>query len=234
MSESDELVKKYDLEPTPMSVTKLGELVSKRDRSIDEIINVISSDIALKSRLLRAANPSDGHLKIDSVQEAVLRTGVGCSLVLAMSDPLIKALTRTFMTMASVKLVPINPSNVGSMDETIYLGSARFDGKARGTVYIRIRESFAFEITSKMLELESPEEIAESAADVLGELVNMVVGSFKSNLCDAGLSCSLSLPTVERVQEFKAPPSSGGRHQVFAFKAGLQPVLLNILVDSTE
>ena len=108
MSESDELVKKYDLEPTPMSVTKLGELVSKRDRSIDEIINVISSDIALKSRLLRAANPSDGHLKIDSVQEAVLRTGVGCLLVLAMSDPLIKALTRTFMTMASVKLVPIN------------------------------------------------------------------------------------------------------------------------------
>ena len=85
MSESDELVKKYDLEPTPMSVAKLGELVSKRDRSIDEIINVISSDIALKSRLLRAANPSDGHLKIDSVQEAVLRTGVGCVLVLAMS-----------------------------------------------------------------------------------------------------------------------------------------------------
>ena len=234
MSDSESLVSKYNLEPTPQSVARLANLLSKRNADLEEVINVISSDLALKSRLLRAASPADGNLKIDSVHEAVMRTGVGCVLVLAMSDPLVKALTKTFMTMASIKLVPTDPSSVGPMDETVYLGSAKFSGKADGIVYIRLREAFARQIAGAILETESEEEISDGVADVLGEMVNMVVGTFKSNLCDAGLTCQLSLPDVSRVAEFKIPTVSGGRHQAFAFRGKNQHLMLNILVNSTD
>lgn len=234
MSDLNTLLKKYSVEPSPQSVARLGQLVMKRDADIGEIVKVISSDIGLRIRLLRAANPSDGNIKIDSVHEAVVRAGVGCVLVLAMSDPLIRALIKTFSTMATVKLEPADPATVGPIIGSHYVGSAKFSGKATGVVYIRLQDTLARHLAAQILGTSSTEEIDSGVRDVLGELVNMVVGSFKSNLCDAGLSCKLSLPEVSRVSDFKLPSVSGGRHQVFAFRASHEPVLLNIIVNSTD
>lgn len=234
MSELENLLKKYAVEPSPQSVARLGQLVMKRDADIEEIVKVISSDIGLKVRLLRAANPTDGNLKIESVHEAVVRAGVGCVLVLAMSEPLIKALIKTFITMAATKLDPVNHASIGPLVNPHFLGSAKFWGKASGVVYIRLEDPLARRLAAHILGTTAPEELDAGVQDVLGELVNMVVGSFKSNLCDAGLSCKLSLPTVSLVSDFHLPPVAGGRHQMFAFRATHDPVLLNIVVDSTE
>jgi hypothetical protein len=57
------------------------------------------------------------------------------------------------------------------------------------------------------------------ANDVLGEMCNMVVGNFKSNLCDAGLDCKLSSPKISRTKEFKLQCIKGGSSERFAFRA---------------
>ena len=91
----NELVERYGLEAMPESVARLTKLVSRQDADIDQLARVIKTDKLLTQRLLRAANPSaksDAEMEIDDVESALMRTGVGCALVLAMGAPLTLAL----------------------------------------------------------------------------------------------------------------------------------------------
>ena len=62
----------------------------------------------------------------------------------------------------------------------------------------------------------------------------MIVGNFKSNLCDAGLSCKISVPEVNSTGEFDPPQTRPGRHQAYAFRNEGMPLFINIIVESTE
>ncbi len=234
MSNGAALTRKYGLEPLSESVVRLGKLVMKRDADMDEIVKVISTDQALKAQLLRAASPADGHLTVDTVEQAIFRTGIGCVLALAMSDPLVKAVGRTFHTMVGVQLEPADPVSMGPLVGTYFLGSADFSGRATGSVHLRLQDDFGRYITAQVLMTGEGDEITEGVNDVLGELVNMVVGNFKSNLNDAGLTCKLSLPRVTKTAEFSVPRVASGRHQVFGFKYQNNKVLVDIVVTSTD
>ncbi len=233
MSDPNLLSQKFGIAPLPDSVVRLGKLVMKRDADVEEIIKVIKTDNALTERLLRAAN-TGGRTDIETVDQAVFRTGVGCLLLLAMSEPLIRAVTNTFSTMASINLEPVDPIVIGPINGGQFVGSATFAGKANGVVYIRLKDSFAAFLTSQVLGTKVPAEIRAGVTDLLKELVNMVVGNFKSNLVDAGLSCKLGLPQVARVTEFTPPTATQGRHQVFTFRFNKEPVIMDVVVEATE
>ena len=47
--------------------------------------------------------------------------------------------------------------------------------------------------------MKDPNEIR----DVAGELLNIMTGNFKSNLCDAGLDCKLQPPEVTLTDRFR-------------------------------
>lgn len=234
MHDSSILARKYGLEPLPESVVRLGRLVTNRNADIQEIIKVLSTDDVLRARLFRAASPTDGFVELESIEEAVLRTGIGCVLVLAMSDPLMKAVTNTFSTFAGIELQGADLSNLGVLPKSHYLGQARFSGRATGSVYIRVPEFLGRQIAVKLLGNLSKDDLASAIPEVLGEIVNMVVGNLKSNLTDAGLGCKLGLPEVTKVSEFKAPEVPLGWHQVFAFKHFLSTMLVDIVVTSTD
>ncbi|MEN9575235.1 MAG: Chemotaxis phosphatase CheX [Verrucomicrobiota bacterium] len=53
--------------------------------------------------------------------------------------------------------------------------------------------------------------------DVIGELSNMVVGNFKSNLCDAGLNCKLSPPAISRTSDFSLRTAPGNLAERIGF-----------------
>ena len=71
------IAKAYDLDPIPMSGTKLANLVADPESSLESIIQVVSLDQALTARVLRAANSaaSAARSQITTVKDAVVRLG---------------------------------------------------------------------------------------------------------------------------------------------------------------
>jgi putative nucleotidyltransferase with HDIG domain len=78
------IAKTYDLEPIPMSGTKLASLVADPDSTLESIAEVVSFDQALTGRALRAANSaaSASHSTITTVKDAVVRLGRSTMLTL--------------------------------------------------------------------------------------------------------------------------------------------------------
>jgi putative nucleotidyltransferase with HDIG domain len=78
------IAKACDLEPIPMSGTKLANLVADPESTIESITEVVSLDQALAGRALRAANSaaSAARSPITTVKDAVVRLGRGTMLTL--------------------------------------------------------------------------------------------------------------------------------------------------------
>src|SRR5258708_5175458 len=93
-SKSDDFTKRYGLEPVPESVIHLTKLVAQQDADIEEIGKLIVKDPRITARLLRFANPraeSQHDYDITTVDEALMRTGMAPVILLAMLDPLTRA-----------------------------------------------------------------------------------------------------------------------------------------------
>jgi HD-like signal output (HDOD) protein len=73
------------LEPLPMTVMKLTEVISNGDHEIAEIADVVALDQALTAALLRRANSAMGGSRapVATVREAVVRLGSGPLLSMA-------------------------------------------------------------------------------------------------------------------------------------------------------
>jgi CheY-specific phosphatase CheX len=218
-----ELARKYGFAPKLESASRLTQLVARQDADLDEIARVINKDPALRDRLLRMANPESenaAEYTVESVEEALLRRGVGCAMVLAMGTPLAFALIKTFQTMLSRKLEPIDRLHAEPLDSGHLLATIGFSGKILGAVYLRMNPPSARHIAAAILGLRPNETIdADEISDVTGELLNIMTGNFKSNLCDAGLDCRLAPPEVRFSNDSRSPVVPGGGLERLAFHA---------------
>ena len=93
-------------------------------------------------------------------------------------------------------------------------------GKDTCLVHLLLPSAFVPLLGERLLGL-SPAYMEDptTANDVIGELCNMIVGNFKSNLCDAGLTCKLSPPNITRTEDFKLRGVDGGTSQRYGFRA---------------
>jgi len=77
--------------------------------------------------------------------------------------------------------------------------SVGFNGQLTGVVYSYCTHHFARTVTGNLLGLEESEVGDDSMVnDAMGEVANMIVGQIKSSLCDRGLPCTLTLPSILR------------------------------------
>jgi HD-like signal output (HDOD) protein len=78
------IARAYDLEPIPMSGTKLANLIADSESTIESISEVVGLDQALAGRALRAANSaaSAARSPITTVKDAVVRLGRSTMLTL--------------------------------------------------------------------------------------------------------------------------------------------------------
>jgi len=78
------IAKAYDLDPIPMSGTKLANLVADPESSLEDITQIVSLDQALTARILRAANSaaSAARSQITTPKDAVIRLGRSAILTL--------------------------------------------------------------------------------------------------------------------------------------------------------
>jgi chemotaxis protein CheX len=229
---AEQIASTIGLEAVPENVRSLTNLVSRQDAPMQEITKLITADKELTRRLLRAANPraaTEDDYKVTSVDAALMRAGVGCALLLAMSDPLIRAVKRTFQTMIGVELKDCAAGILAPLEKEHVIGVVSFEGKATGRVNLRLSPASAGAAAATVLGFETDDE--GDVNDVIGELSNMVVGNFKSNLCDAGLSCKLNPPKISRTAEFKLRADDGGLAERTGFRAAEIEIFVDILVN---
>ncbi len=104
-----------------------------------------------------------------------------------------------FATMLDWKVTPLSPEEESKNPHRFPLaavnGNIGFAGALAGGIYFCVSESLALSICVKMLGEGS---WREEMADVIGELTNMLAGSVKSRLCDAGYQVAMSIPNIMR------------------------------------
>ena len=85
-----------ELEPLPISVTRLACLVANEHTEMAEIAQVIAYDQILTSSLIRVANSagSGGRAPVSTVRDAVVRVGTGTVLAVAMSASIGRRMSR--------------------------------------------------------------------------------------------------------------------------------------------
>lgn len=226
----DDFAKRCGLESVPESVRRLGLLVSRPDATTEDVAKLIAQDKGFTARLLRAANPRadcEEDYGCTTVEDALQRTGMGIVLLVAMYDPLLTAVQKTFHTMLGAELKMMDAATLPFEGDHI-LCEIAFTGKATGTAALRLTLPTALQVAARVLGMPAAELTDQSVInDVIGELSNMVVGNFKSNLCDAGLNCKLTPPDIKRTRDLLLRNDSGN----LAERIGFHAADLNLFVD---
>jgi chemotaxis protein CheX len=230
---AEDFAKRYGLDSISESVRRLGQLVSNPDATTEEIAKVIGKDQDFTARLLRAANPkaeTEADYVATTVEEALQRTGIGSVLLVAMHDPLMGAVQKTFRTMLGAELKRLTAAM--PFEGEHILCEIAFTGKATGAAALRLTTSTALQIAARVLGMPSADlDDPATIDDVIGELSNMVVGNFKSNLCDAGLNCKLSPPVIRRTSDFKLRSITGSLAERIGFHAPQIELFVDLLVN---
>lgn len=227
MATSEELLKKYQLAALPENVRRLGQLIQGAfDTNAHEIAKIIKADQPIADRVIKIATRGrDIDMDIDS---AVVRIGIHQITLVVMTELLMHAVKKTFATMLRL---PLDTQEVVNAYGDQVVGCIHFKGKANGRVFLRIPCKAANSLVTRFLGKDLPAEPAELFPDVVGELLNIVGGNFKSNLVDAGLTCNLSVPQVETKTGFSADVGGGEHHLSIPFTADAMGMFLDLIVS---
>ncbi len=138
-------------------------------------------------------------------------------------------ISEVFSTMFSQSVEAISPPDLRLTQEVLIAGSVGFVGEANGVVYVHLTESFAKSLASGMLQMPENELDDEMVNDAVAEISNMIVGSVKSNLCDRGFPCVLTIPSIVRGRDFGAEASAGSERASLGFQCGPGQLFVEVL-----
>jgi chemotaxis protein CheX len=152
-------------------------------------------------------------------------------------ENIVRAVGDVFKTMLGQSVqfrgLECTPSKHVTGDGQQIVGTVGFIGEINGLIYLYIDENFAGQCTRDMLgmsEQEFAENGAESVNDAIGEITNMVVGSFKNGLCDAGYPCKLTIPSILRGSSFSVEPIKTSLRYVYTFDNSGHQIIADILL----
>ncbi len=147
----------------------------------------------------KSSGPSEQAIKLASLprEETQLR----------FSGALDSAITEVFDVMVGISLGSSDQVTLPRVaDYTAMIGLA---GELCGVLSFRCSMDTAAGITARMLETtERPTQ--ETIRDALGEICNMVAGSFKVQVSDLATQCWLSVPTVVSGSDYQLYPLADG------------------------
>lgn len=145
-------------------------------------------------------------------------------------SPLIESATReVFEVMLGSRLEPFqdDPSLVTEMIAMVGLS-----GRVAGVVSFHCTARGAQRMATKMLGTAATPtgEDEDTARDAVGEICNMVAGSFKNKLGQVGDECKLSVPTIISGAECTMQANPGGTHvqMPFTFEGSPIAIALNL------
>jgi chemotaxis protein CheX len=140
-----------------------------------------------------------------------------------------------FDTMLSMKVESIEDSPSENSNGHQIVGSVGFAGAVLGNLNLYVGQEFACQMTAAMLGMETDEiEGDEEVHDVIGELCNMICGDLKSRLCDVGLACELSIPSITCGKEFTIESRGWDRSEQFGFRNDNHTALVAVYMKSAN
>jgi chemotaxis protein CheX len=153
------------------------------------------------------------------------------NLIDEVRDLLIKGVTEVFSTMFTLDVKLVEPQNFRDSSQSFVAGSIGFIGDVNGMVYIHVTAAFARTLASRMLGLPEAEiEGEEMVNDVIGELSNMMVGAVKSQLCDSGAPCVLTIPSVVRGHNLSIERLQCSDRRLIGFLCGTDSIQVELLM----
>jgi chemotaxis protein CheX len=149
-------------------------------------------------------------------------------------DALLSAVQNVCRTMVRSEAIlgPCHPEQSGAPG---LISSVGFGGAVSGVVYLCLEDTFAVHATGRILGLTAPEVRLhgfEVIKDAIGEVTNMIAGGFKNKLCDLGLPCVLTLPTLMRGQHLSVVTLKGTEHHVFNFEIDGHRLIVEVQLKS--
>ena len=140
-----------------------------------------------------------------------------------------------FDTMLSMEVESIEGQPAETKNGNHIVGSVGFAGAVLGNLNLHVDEEFACLMTAAMLGMEVDEiEGDEEVHDVIGELCNMICGDLKSRLCDAGLTCELSIPSITTGKEFKIESRGWERSEQYRFRSHDHTAMVAVYMKSAN
>ena len=108
-------------------------------------------------------------------------------------------------------------------------------GDVKGLVYIILENDFAITLSASLLGLEKSEveeEGDELINDAVGEISNMITGTFKNQMSDKGFQCNLTVPSILRGEKITidSPASETVDRFFFRFESHGREVVLDIVM----
>ena len=154
---------------------------------------------------------------------------------LDLKEFIINAVRDVFDTMLSMDVENVDAASLTNHNGSRIVGSIGFAGLVMGNLNLHVDEAFARRMTAAMLDMETDEiEGSEDIHDVIGELCNMICGDLKSRLCDEGLTCELSIPSITSGKEFKIEAQGWARSERYGFRSEQHIALVEILMKSAN
>ena len=139
------------------------------------------------------------------------------------------AVSDVFDTMLSMGVEFFDGNQQVNINGSHIVGTVSFAGVVMGNLNLYVSEEFARQVTACMLDMETDEiDGDEEIHDVIGELCNMICGNLKSRLCDSGLTCELSIPSITCGKAFTIEPKGWDRSERYGFRNQQHTALVEI------
>jgi hypothetical protein len=211
----------------PVTLSALVQLVSRPDANLSEIAEAIYSVPSLHADLIRIAHiesRKEAEFVVETVEDALLRYGIGCVVVLVMRTPIAEALVKSLHTMFSLRLTAMSPQQILPLQGEHLLGSIGFSGHTSGFIFLRM----SYE-SSRAILGHSP----DGAVDATRQMLAILTGNFEANLRAAGLDYHLRPPMVHSVDRFVLPVKRDGSTSIehMAFRDGDIEIFLDVAAN---
>ncbi len=138
----------------------------------------------------------------------------------------------TMMGMALDEKLPLDGDALRPQSNVV--GQIGFGGSRTGLVVFYATFDGAAVITRALLGMgEADEPTRPEIADAIGEIANMVAGSFRTRMATDGDAWAISIPTVTMGSDFYMTPLANGRRTLLPFRMGEHEVCLELVLSTT-
>lgn len=147
----------------------------------------------------------------------------------------LRACTRdVFGTMVGISLAEGTPLDGDALrPHSNVVGQIGFGGSRSGLVVFYATFDGAASITRALLAMDATDVPSRAEiADAIGEITNMVAGSFRTRMASAGDTWAISIPTVTMGSDFYMTPLSDGRRTMLPFRMADHEIFVELVVTS--
>ncbi len=143
---------------------------------------------------------------------------------------LVEATSEVFETMVFTTLEAGSPMVNAASPASSVMGAVRFLGTLSGTVSLYTSDAAACEIAGLLLGC-TPEEAEPQLADAVGEITNMIAGTFRAKVARGGQTLMITTPTVTRGCDFSAQHFNVTSRMLCPFAMGEHTVHVELILQ---